>query len=104
MLAQYKTALESKDFDALKKVWPGLTGAAATAIQNEFQHASRITVDVLEPRISASGASGTVTFRRRYELQTRDGQHLRTETQTTMAVHRTPTGWVIESVRFSQAR
>jgi hypothetical protein len=82
-------------------VWPGLTEASANAIRSDFQNATRLTVAVLEPRISASGANGTVTFRRRYELQTRDGQRLRTDTQTTMAVRRTPAGWIIESIRFS---
>jgi ketosteroid isomerase-like protein len=104
LLSHYKAALENKDLDALRKIWPGLTEPSANAIRNDFQNARRVTVDVLDPRISASGANGTVTFRRRYELQTRDGQKLRTETQTTMTVRRTSAGWVIESIRFSQAR
>lgn len=104
LLAHYTAALEGKDLDRLKKLWPGLSEASANAIRNDFQNASRLTVDVLEPRITASGAHGTVTFRRRYELHTRDGQRLRTETQTTMTVRRTPAGWIIEVVRFSPAR
>ena len=56
--------------------WPGLSESSANAIRNDFQNATRITVDIFEPRIVASGATGTVTFRRRYELQTRDGQRL----------------------------
>jgi serine/threonine protein kinase len=103
LLAHYKAALENRDLDALRKIWPGLTEPSANAIRNDFQNASRLTVGILDPRISASGASGTVTFRRRYEIQTRDGQRLRTETQTTMTVRRTTAGWVIESIRFSQA-
>ena len=90
--------------DALKRVWPALADASANAIRADFQNASRLTVAVLDPHISASGSNGTVTFRRRYELQTRDGQKLRTETQTTMLVRRTSAGWIIESIRFSPAR
>jgi serine/threonine-protein kinase len=104
LLAHYKAALEARDLDALKKLWPGLTTASANAIGAEFQNASRLTVGILDPRISASGANGTVTFRRWYEIQTRDGQKLRTETLTTMTVRRTSAGWVIESIRFSPAR
>jgi hypothetical protein len=104
LLAHYKSALESRDLDALKRVWPGLTAVSANAIRDEFQNASRLTVGILDPRISASGTSGTVTFRRRYEIQTRDGQNLRTETSTTMAVRRGSAGWIIESIRFSPAR
>ena len=104
LLAHYKSALEGRDLDALRKVWPGLTAASANAISAQFRDATRLTVGILDPRISASGANGTVTFRRRYEMQTRDGQNLRNETQTTMTVRRTSAGWIIESIRFSQAR
>ena len=104
LLAHYKAALEGRDLDALKRIWPGLTPASANAIREQFQDATRLTVGILEPRISASGTSGTVTFRRRYEIQTRDGQNLRNETHTTMTVRRTSAGWVIESIRFSAAR
>jgi hypothetical protein len=104
LLAHYRSALENKDMDALRKIWPGLTERAADAIQRDFQNASRIAVDILDPRISASGSTGTATFRRRYELQTRDGQRLRTETQTSMTVRRTSAGWVIDTVRFTSVR
>jgi tetratricopeptide (TPR) repeat protein len=104
LLARYKSALESKDLDALKRVWPGLSGAASEAIRTEFQHASRLTVEIIDLRITLSGATGTATFVRRYEVQTRDGQRPRSEAQTTMAVRKTPAGWIIESVRFSPTR
>jgi hypothetical protein len=104
LLAHYKAALEGRDLEALKKVWPGLTAASANAIRDEFQNASRLAVGILDPRISASGTSGIVTFRRRYEILTRDGQNLRTETLTTMTVRRASAGWIIESIRFSPAR
>jgi hypothetical protein len=81
-----------------------MSSGSANAIRNDFQNASRLTVDVLEPRITVSGSDGTVTFRRRYELHTRDGQRLGTETQTTMTVRRTAAGWVIEAVRYSRPR
>jgi hypothetical protein len=104
LLAHYKSALEGRDLDALRKIWPGLTAASANAIGAQFRDATRLTVGILDPRISASGANGTVTFRRRYQMQTRDGQNLRNETQTTMTVRRTSAGWIIESIRFSPAR
>jgi hypothetical protein len=104
LLGHYRSALENKDLDALRKIWPGLPEAAAKAIRADFQNASRIAVDILDPRISTSGATGTVMFRRRYELQTHDGQRLRTETQTTMTVRRASGGWVIDAVRFTSIR
>jgi hypothetical protein len=104
LLADYRAALEGKDFDRLKQRWPGISAASADAIRSDFQNASRVTVDLIEPRITVSGTSGTVTFRRRYEVLTRDGQRLRTETNTSMTVRRTPAGWIIDTIRFSPAR
>ena len=104
MLARYKSALEARDLDALKRVWPGLTGAAQSAIQNEFKHASQIGVEIVEPRTSVTGATGTVSFLRRYELVTVEGQRLRTETRTTMDVRRSGSTWVIERIRFEPGR
>ncbi|MCA1562090.1 MAG: serine/threonine protein kinase [Acidobacteria bacterium] len=104
LLGRYEAALESRSLDALKRVWPGLGGAQQTAISNEFQHASRIDVDIREPRISVAGAEGTVTFVRRYELQTVEGQRLRNDTRTTMTVRRAGSGWVIDDIRFETVR
>jgi hypothetical protein len=100
LLARYESALESRSLDALRRLWPGLAGAQQTAISNEFRHASRIDVEIRDPRISVSGATGTVTFTRRYEMQTVEGQRLRTDTRTTMMVRRDGNVWLIEDVRF----
>jgi serine/threonine protein kinase/tetratricopeptide (TPR) repeat protein len=104
LLARYKSALEARDLDALKRVWPGLSGNAQNAIRDEFKHASQIGVEILDPRTSVTGATGTVNFLRRYELVTVEGQRLRTETRTTMEVRRSGSTWIIERIRFEPAR
>ena len=104
LLGRYEAALESRSLEALKRIWPGLAGGQQTAISNEFQHASRIDVDIRDPRISVAGADATVTFVRRYELQTVEGQRLRNDTRTTMTLRRTGSGWVIDDIRFEPAR
>jgi serine/threonine protein kinase/tetratricopeptide (TPR) repeat protein len=104
LLARYKSALEARDLDALKRVWPGLSGTAQTAIRDEFKHATQIAVEIVDPRTSASGSTGTVSFIRRYELLTVEGQRLRSETRTTMEVRRSGNAWLIERIRFEPAR
>ena len=104
LVARYKSALEARDLNALKRLWPGLSGNAESAIQNEFKHASQIGVEILEPRTSVAGATGTVSFLRRYELVTVEGQRLRTDTRTTMDVRRSGSTWVIERIRFEAGR
>jgi len=104
LLAHYKSALEARNLDALKRLWPSLSGTPQEAIRSEFRQARQIIVEIVDPRISVSGASGTVSFLRRYELVTVEGQRLRTESRTTMDIRRNGGGWLIERIRFEPVR
>jgi hypothetical protein len=104
VLARYKAALEARSLDALKRLWPGLGGAQEAALLKEFQYATRISVEVVSPRIHVDGAAATATFVRRYELVTTDGQRLASASSTTMTLRRTPAGWVIDRLRFDPLR
>ena len=100
LVQQYEQALERQSMDLLKRLWPGLSGAQESAIRQEFQHARRIDVEIGSPRIAVSGSAATVTFVRRYELSTVDGQRLVRNSRTTLAARRAGEEWVIESLRF----
>jgi len=104
LLARYDSALESRSIDALKRLWPSLGGAQQGAIENDFRHANRIRVEIIDPRIVVSGASATVSFLRRYELMTVDNQRLSSDTPTTMTLRRAEANWIIESIRFDAPR
>jgi serine/threonine protein kinase len=104
VLTRYELALESRSMEALKRVWPSLGGAQQAAIRNEFDHASRIDVDIIDPRISVNGAAATVLFLRHYELQTTDRQTRRADTPATMTLRRADGGWIIDQIRFDAAR
>ncbi len=104
LLSRYEQALESRSIEALKRIWPSLGGTQQTTIRTGFEHASRIEVDIVDPRITVSGATATVTFLRHYEVLTDDRQLQRADRNTTMTLIRTDGGWVIEQIRFGPAR
>ena len=104
MVRRYAQALESRNVEALKRVWPTLQGAQEEAVRKEFLHARRIEVDIDDTNIAVSGNTGTVTFTRRYRLSTVDGQRLDTNSRTTMSVRRAGNEWVIDRVRFEAFR
>jgi hypothetical protein len=104
LLGHYKAALEARDLDALKRVWPGLSGAPLAALRDEFRHASHIAVGIVDPRITVSGTTATVSFLRSYELLTVEGRRLRSESRTTIEARRTGLGWVIDRIRFEPSR
>src|SRR5262249_5636422 len=78
-LSRYRPALEARSLASLKRLWPSLGGAQQDAIKDDFDHASRIDVQIVDPQITASGGTGTVSFIRRYEQVTVDGQKLRSQ-------------------------
>ena len=105
LLAQYKSALEARSLDAVKRVWPSLGGNQQDAIRDQFRQMRQITVDIIDPQISLSGTTGTVTFIRRYEVVTIEGlRPPRVESRTTMDIRRNGGGWVIERIRFDPVR
>ena len=101
LLGRYKEALESRNLDQVKRLWPSLGGAAETALRQEFAHARQIAVGITDRRVSVSGNAGSVSFVRTYGILTVEGQRLQSTSQAVMDVRRAGSSWVIDSIRFS---
>jgi serine/threonine-protein kinase len=101
LLGRYKQALEARDLDQLKRWWPSLSGSSESAIRQEFQHASRISVVIEEPHITITGTTGRVSFVRRYSVVSVEGRLLERTTRASMDVRRSGNTWVIDSLRFT---
>ena len=104
LLERYESALETRNIDAIKRVWPTLSGTQEAALRRDFQNASRIDVEIVSPQISVNGNSATVQFTRRYRLQTTDGQRLGSESRTTMTLQRVGQAWTITQIQFVPIR
>jgi eukaryotic-like serine/threonine-protein kinase len=100
VLARYVAAVEGRDMAALKRVWPGLAGREQEALRVQFRNASRIGVEVTDPRITLSGDTAIVNFIRRYEVLTVDGVSLQSSSHATMDLRRSGSSWQIERIRF----
>ena len=101
LLGRYKQALESRDLDQLKRWWPSLGGSSESAIRQQFQYASRISVVIEEPHITVTGNTGRVSFVRRYSVVTVEGRLLQSTDRASMDVRRSGNAWVIDSLRFT---
>jgi tetratricopeptide (TPR) repeat protein len=101
LLARYKAAMESRSIDELKRIWPGMGAVQQSAQKTQFQQASSISVDVIDPHVQVSGAgtTATVTFTRRFVATYPDGPQ-ESDSHTVMEVRRNGNTWVIESIRF----
>ena len=104
LIRRYEGALEARSVESLKRLWPTLQGAQEDAIRREFMHARHIDVEIQNLDIQVSGAAATVTFVRRYQLATVDGQRLVTPSKTTLTARRVGAEWVIDRLRFEAIR
>jgi hypothetical protein len=104
VLARYRAALESRDINALKRIWPTLSGRQEDAIRSEFEHSRSIAVGIDSVDIRPNGNGATVSCHRNYAVTTADGQTLRTATQMSMTLARHDGVWTIETIRHETTR
>ena len=104
LLTRYKSAIEARSIEDLRRIWPSLGGAQQEALRSEFQNASRISVDLLDPRVQLSAGAGTtatVTFTRHYVVSFPGQGPVQSDSHTVMEVRRSGNNaWVIDSIRF----
>ena len=103
-LQRYTAALEQRNINALRVVWPGVSRRQQEAVEAEFANARSISVELASPKVEVTGGTATVTAIRHYSLSTRDGQQLRSDTSTTLTLRLAASGWVIESVSHRPLR
>jgi serine/threonine protein kinase len=104
VLTRYQLALESRDIDALKRIWPGLAGRQEEAIKAEFDRARGIAVRLDGVNVKITGSVAAVTCRRDYAVTTGDGQTLRTATEMLMTLSRRNGVWTIDAIRHQVLR
>jgi tetratricopeptide (TPR) repeat protein len=100
LLERYESALETRNLDAMKRIWPTLSSTQENAFRRDFQNARRIEVDIVSPQISVNGNTATAQFTRRYRLETTDGQRVGSESRTTMTLQRVGQTWTITQIQF----
>ena len=103
LVERYRAALEARDFNALRRIWPGLSGRVADSHRDAFKNATRIVVDISDRQFKPANGGGTIVFVRRY-VSTLEGKDYGQTSTATMTVRQTGSGWVIEDIRFSQPR
>jgi hypothetical protein len=101
VLSRYKAAVEGRNLEALKRIWPGLP---EEALRTEFRRDTKISVGIVDPRISAAtNDTATVNFVRHYDVVI-DGDTHRSQSNATMELRRSGNSWIIERIRFDTRR
>jgi hypothetical protein len=103
LVERYRAALEARDLNALRRIWPGLSGRVADSHRDAFKNATRIVVDISDRQFKTTNGGGTITFVRRY-VATLDGKDYSQTSTATITARQTGAGWIIENIQFSQPR
>ena len=104
-LGRYKAALEARNINALKQVWPGLSGRQEMATRSEFDNARSIAVALSNVSVQLGGAgTATVTCRRGYVVTTLDNRTLQSTTRMIVTMQRHNNSWVIDAIRHEADR
>ena len=96
----YREAMENRDVDALKKVWPGIGKDVENTLRNSFKFYKVLQMD-LEPIGEARIANGSavVSCRKVQRFTTvGDGKKLVSVSDTTFKLRKTRDSWTIESI------
>jgi eukaryotic-like serine/threonine-protein kinase len=104
VLTKYQLALESRDIDALKRIWPALPRRQEDAIKTEFDRARGIAVRLDGVNVKITGGVAAVSCRRDYAVTTGDGQTLKTATEMMITMLRKNGAWTIDAVRHEVVR
>jgi hypothetical protein len=98
-LSRYRNAIETKDIDALRALWPDLSGQEAEKVQASMNGVKAHDVSVALLRIEPDGARIRVRVRRSDRLLTREGKTLVSGRLMEIYFRRSEAGaWVIESM------
>jgi hypothetical protein len=98
-LSGYRVAIENKDVEALKALWPGLTGQEAAKVKASMSAVRTHNVALALLRIEEEGGQLRVRVRRADRLVTREGEKLVSGRLMEIRFRRSEAGaWVIDSM------
>ena len=105
VLTRYKLALEARSIEALKRIWPSTRRCAASAIRDEFEHATPHRRRHCRPAHQRRRRHGDRhSFFATTRCRRRIARRAAPTTPATMTLRRTDSGWVIDTHSDSMPR
>jgi hypothetical protein len=98
-IAAYARALESRDVNAVRQVYPGLTRRQEEAWRGLFQSVRSLRADLRPSNVQVTGSDAArASVGGTLELETREGRQ-RQPITFQAALERGPAGWLITEIR-----
>jgi hypothetical protein len=100
LIAAYARALESRDLNEVRRVYPGLTTAEQQAFRQFFESDQQLAAALTINRLIITGASADAIVSAIYEyVDAKTGRHKRDATAFRASLVQDPTGWHLTSIR-----
>ena len=104
LLGRYKAAIEGRNLDAVKRIWPGISTREQDALRDEFR---RATQHQRRHRQYRESPPRPTRVRSRSSVTTKSWPRdriCRSQSNATMEVRRSGASWIIERIRFELRR
>ena len=105
-LRLYEEALENRDIEALKRIWPGISREVENTWRNSFKFYKSLQID-LQPltEVRISNGVAVVSCRKVQQLTTTgDGKKLDSVTNATFRLRKIRDSWVIDTITIEETR
>jgi len=100
LIAAYARALESRDLNEVRRVYPGLTTAEQQAFRQFFESDQQLAAALTINRLVITGASADAIVSAIYEyVDAKTGRHKRDATAFRASLVQDSTGWHLTSIR-----
>ena len=99
LIQRYEAAIENKNLDELKSIWPALQGDAEKAYRDAFQFATSWQVDLAVTAFQLAGDSATVSCQRHDEIVPQGGRAIVNDASVTFRLLKSQDSWFIEGMQ-----
>jgi hypothetical protein len=99
VLRTYERAIETKNVDLFRSVWPGLSAADESRLRASFGEIDSQQVDIMIENLRIEGRSATVRVSRRDTMMMKGGRRQTASSRPTLRMEKGASGWIITDIR-----
>jgi hypothetical protein len=97
IIRTYERAIETKNVDLFRSVWPGLSAAEEARLRDSFRQIDSQQVDITIEELRVDGRAATVRIMRR-DTVVSGGRRQTESSRQTLRLAKSASGWVITEI------
>jgi serine/threonine protein kinase len=98
VIRTYERAIETKNVDLFRSVWPGLSAAEESRLRTSFSQVDSQQVEITVDELRIEGRTATVRISRRDTIMS-SGRRQNASSRQTLRLEKAAAGWIITEIR-----